>query len=61
MSSSSGTPVTPNTPNVAAPGINNSTFNLDKPSLAQHADADVSRLSPMSSAFPLQARSTTVV
>ena len=61
MSSSSGTPVTPNTPNVAAPGINDSTFNLDKPSLAQHADTDVSRLSPMSSAFPLQARSTTVV
>ncbi|KAF8479725.1 hypothetical protein DFH94DRAFT_631917, partial [Russula ochroleuca] len=50
MSSSSGTPTTPN---VQAPGINNS-VNLDKPSLAQH-----SQVSPMSLAFPLQARSRT--
>ncbi|KAI0285859.1 hypothetical protein BGY98DRAFT_943771 [Russula aff. rugulosa BPL654] len=53
MSSSSGTPATPN---VAAAGANTSSVNLDEPSLAQH-----SQVSPMSSAFPLQARSTTVV
>jgi bZIP factor len=53
MSSSSGTPATPN---VAAPSTNHSAVNLDEPSLALH-----SQVSPMSSAFPLQARSTTVV
>ena len=45
-----------NTQNVASPGINNSSVDLDKPSLVQHA-----QVSPMSSAFPLQTRSTTVV
>jgi len=53
MSSSN---LTPATPNVAAPGTNNTSVNLDEPSLAQHA-----QVSPMSSAFPLQARPTTVV
>lgn len=53
MSSSSGTPATPN---VAAQGTNNPSVNLDEPTLAQHA-----QVSPMSSAFPLQARPTTVV
>ncbi|KAH9995588.1 hypothetical protein BJV77DRAFT_1059707 [Russula vinacea] len=53
MSSSSGTPATPS---VAAPSINHGSVNLDEPSLVQH-----SQVSPMSSAFPLQARSTTVV
>ncbi|KAH9993741.1 hypothetical protein BJV74DRAFT_833020 [Russula compacta] len=53
MSSSSGTPATPN---IAAPSINNPSVNLDEPSPAQQA-----QVSPMSSAFPLQARSTTVV
>jgi bZIP factor len=53
MSSSSGTPATPN---ITAPSTNHSAVNLDEPSLAQHA-----QVSPMSSAFPLQARSTTVV
>ncbi|KAI0255852.1 hypothetical protein BJV78DRAFT_1119026 [Lactifluus subvellereus] len=53
MSSSGGTTATPN---VAAPNMNNSSVNLDEPSVAQHA-----QVSPMSSAFPLQARPTTVV
>ncbi|KAH9166320.1 hypothetical protein EDB89DRAFT_2004309 [Lactarius sanguifluus] len=53
MSSSSGTPATPN---ISAPSTNLSAVNLDEPSLAPHT-----QVSPMSSAFPLQARSTTVV
>ncbi|KAH9000304.1 hypothetical protein EDB92DRAFT_485390 [Lactarius akahatsu] len=53
MSSSSGTPATPN---ISAPNTNLPAVNLDEPSLAPHT-----QVSPMSSAFPLQARSTTVV
>ncbi|KAF8269839.1 hypothetical protein EI94DRAFT_1724431 [Lactarius quietus] len=53
MSSSNGTPATPN---ITAANTNHSAVNLDEPSLAQHT-----QVSPMSSAFPLQARSTTVV
>ncbi|KAI0272472.1 hypothetical protein BC834DRAFT_348745 [Gloeopeniophorella convolvens] len=53
MSSSSGTPATPN---MAGSNAVNSSVNLDEPSLAHHA-----QVSPMSSAFPPQARSTTVV
>jgi len=54
MSSSSGTPATPN---ITATTVHNASVNLDEPSsLAQHT-----QVSPMSSAFPLQARPTTVV
>jgi len=46
----------PATPNLAAQAVNHSSVNLDEPSLAPHT-----QVSPMSSAFPLQARPTTVV
>ena len=44
------------TPNIAAPATNSSSVNPDEPSLALRT-----RLPPMSSAFPLQACSTTIV
>jgi len=51
--SSNGAPATPN---LAAQGTSSSSVTLDEPPLAQQI-----QVSPMSSAFPLQARPTTVV